>query len=38
MKLRFFKRMFVEKIIYVGSLKLDAGSLLLCHLIFLFKV
>ena len=27
MKLRIFKRMFVEKIICAGSLKLDAGSL-----------
>lgn len=34
MKSRFFKRMFVEKIIYAGSLKLDAGSLLLYRLIF----
>lgn len=34
MKLRFFKRMFVEKLICAGSLKLDAGSLLIYRLIF----
>lgn len=34
MKLRFFKRMFVEKLICAGSLKFDAGSLLIYRLIF----